>query len=226
VSRQNPELLRQQLRAILRAGAGRPVRIMFPMVAAVEEMRALRGVLHEVREQLAREGVGGCDDLQIGMMVEIPSAALLAEQFAPLVDFFSIGTNDLAHYTMAADRTNPAVAAMTDGLEPAVLRLIRTTAEAGASAGKWVGVCGELAGDGAAVPVLIGLGVVELSMNPSAVSAVKAEVRRWTIKTLKRRPGGRSPWPERGRFGPCWRNVSCRTAHEREGALDGQGGYL
>jgi phosphoenolpyruvate-protein kinase (PTS system EI component) len=99
-----------------------------------------------------------------------------------LVDFFSIGTNDLAQYTMAADRTNPAGAALTDGLEPAVLRLIRMTAEAGASAGKWVGVCGELASEDAAVPVLIGLGVVELSMNPSAVSAVKGEVRRWTMK--------------------------------------------
>jgi phosphoenolpyruvate-protein kinase (PTS system EI component) len=115
------------------------------------------------------------------MMVEVPSAALLADRFAPWVDFFSLGTNDLAQYTMAADRTNAAVAALADGLEPAVLRLIQMTADAGAAAGKWVGVCGELAGDTAAVPVLIGLGVVELSMNPQAITAVKAEIRRWTI---------------------------------------------
>lgn len=177
----HPELLRRQLRAILRAGAGRAVRIMFPMVTAVEEMRKLREVVDDVRRQLAREDHQGCAELQVGMMVEVPSAALLAEEFAPWVDFFSLGTNDLAQYTMAADRTNSAVAALADGLEPAVLRLIRMTADAGAAAGKWVGVCGELAGDAAAVPVLIGLGVVELSMNPPAIPAVKAEVRRWTL---------------------------------------------
>ncbi|HEV2281485.1 MAG TPA: phosphoenolpyruvate--protein phosphotransferase [bacterium] len=182
VARRHPELLRRQLRAILRAGSGRAIRIMFPMISTVEEMRALREVVDDVRRQLAREDHQGCADLQVGMMVEVPSAALLAERFAPWVDFFSIGTNDLAQYTMAADRTNSAVAALADGLEPGVLRLIRMTAEAGAAAGKWVGVCGELAGDAAAVPVLIGLGVVELSMNPPAIPAIKAEVRRWTMK--------------------------------------------
>jgi phosphoenolpyruvate-protein phosphotransferase len=181
VARRHPALLRTQLRAILRAGAGRAIRIMFPMVSTVEEMRALRGVVDDVLGGLAREDHRGCADLQIGMMVEVPSAALLAERFAPWVDFFSIGTNDLAQYTMAADRTNSAVAPLADGLEPAVLRLIHMTAQAGSAAAKWVGVCGELAGDPLAAPVLIGLGVVELSMNPTAIAAVKAEVRRWTI---------------------------------------------
>jgi phosphoenolpyruvate-protein phosphotransferase len=181
VAQRHPDLLRRQLRAILRAGAGRAIRIMFPMVGAVEEMRALRGVVDDVRRGLAPDDRQGRTDLQIGMMVEVPSAALLADRFAPWVDFFSLGTNDLAQYTMAADRTNAAVAALADGLEPAVLRLIQMTADAGAAAGKWVGVCGELAGDTAAVPVLIGLGVVELSMNPQAITAVKAEIRRWTI---------------------------------------------
>jgi phosphoenolpyruvate-protein phosphotransferase len=180
VARRHPTLLRTQLRAILRAGAARAIRIMFPMVSAVEEMQVLRGLVDDVLGELAGEDHQGCADLQIGMMVEVPSAALLAERFAPWVDFFSVGTNDLAQYTMAADRTNSAVAALADGLEPAVLRLIYMAAQAGSAAGKWVGVCGELAADPLAVPVLIGLGVVELSMNPGAIAKVKAEVRRWT----------------------------------------------
>lgn len=176
-----PDLLQTQLRAILKAGAGRPVRIMFPMVTAVDEMRSLRRAVEDVRARLARDDHRAPAELQIGMMVEVPAAALLAERFAPIVDFFSIGTNDLAQYTMAADRTNAEVAGLADGVEPAVLRLIQATARAGAAAGKWVGVCGELAGDASATAVLIGLGVVELSMNPRAIAAVKAEVRRWTM---------------------------------------------
>ena len=185
VAQRYPALLHAQLRAILRAAAGREVRIMFPMVTAVSEMRALRRAVEDVRAQLARENHHPPAGLQIGMMVEVPSAALLADRFAPVVDFFSIGTNDLAQYTMAADRTNTVVAGLADGLEPAVLHLIQMTAQAGAAAGKWVGVCGELAGDAAATPVLIGLGVVELSMNPRAIAAVKAEVRGWTMPAAR-----------------------------------------
>jgi phosphoenolpyruvate-protein kinase (PTS system EI component) len=116
------------------------------------------------------------------MMVEVPAAALLAEHFRPWVDFFSIGTNDLTQYVLAADRTNPAVAGMADGLHPAVLRLIRQVTAAAEGTGKWVGVCGELAGDLQAVPVLIGLGVRELSVNPVRVPEVKAAVRRWSLQ--------------------------------------------
>ncbi|WP_448605324.1 phosphoenolpyruvate--protein phosphotransferase [Thermoflexus hugenholtzii] len=182
LSRQHPDLLRQQLRALLRAGAGFPLRIMFPMVSTVEEIRWLRALLDEVRAALAREGVPLPEDLQVGMMVEVPAAALLAEHFQPWVDFFSIGTNDLTQYVLAADRTNPAVAGMADGLHPAVLRLIRQVTAAAEGTGKWVGVCGELAGDLQAVPVLIGLGVRELSVNPVRVPEVKAAVRRWSLQ--------------------------------------------
>ncbi|SNB67941.1 phosphoenolpyruvate--protein phosphotransferase [Thermoflexus hugenholtzii] len=182
LSRQHPDLLRQQLRALLRAGAGFPLRIMFPMVSTVEEIRWLRALLDEVRAALAREGVPLPEDLQVGMMVEVPAAALLAEHFRPWVDFFSIGTNDLTQYVLAADRTNPAVAGMADGLHPAVLRLIRQVTAAVEGTGKWVGVCGELAGDLQAVPVLIGLGVRELSVNPVRVPEVKAAVRRWSLQ--------------------------------------------
>lgn len=181
LSRQHPELLRQQLRALLRAGAGFPLRIMFPMVSTVEEIRWLRAVFEEVRRALEARGDPLPQDLQIGMMVEVPSAALLAEHFLPWVDFFSVGTNDLAQYTLAADRTHPAVARMADGLHPAVLRLIRMVTEAAVPAGRWVGVCGELAGDPFAVPVLIGLGVRELSVNPVRIPEVKAAVRRWSL---------------------------------------------
>ncbi|WP_376790919.1 phosphoenolpyruvate--protein phosphotransferase [Thermoflexus sp.] len=181
LSRRHPELLRQQLRALLRAGAGFPLRIMFPMVSTVEEIRWLREFFEEVRSALAVEGHPLPQDLQVGMMVEVPGAALLAEHFLPWVDFFSIGTNDLSQYTLAADRTNPAVAGMADGLHPAVLRLIRHVTATVEGTGKWVGVCGELAGDLQAVPILIGLGVRELSVNPVRVPEVKAAIRRWSM---------------------------------------------
>ncbi len=181
LSRQHPDLLRQQLRALLRAGAGFPLRIMFPMVSTVEEIRWLRGLFEEVRSALAAEGHPLPQDLQVGMMVEVPAAALVAEHFLPWVDFFSIGTNDLTQYTLAADRTNPAVASLADGLHPAVLRLIRHVTAAVEGTEKWVGVCGELAGDLAAVPVLIGLGVRELSVNPVRVPEVKEAIRRWSM---------------------------------------------
>ena len=185
VAREHPEILETQLRAILRAGAGFPVRIMFPMVATVAEMRWLRETVASVRDALAGQGIPVPEDLQVGMMVEIPSAALLAEKFCPWVDFFSIGTNDLSQYTLAADRTNAAVAALADGLQPAVLRLIRMVTEAAHDAGRWVGVCGAVAGEEVAVPVLIGLGVDELSVAPKRIALIKEEVRRWDMSTAR-----------------------------------------
>ncbi len=180
LARRHPELLRVQLRAILRTGYP-AVLVMFPMVATVEEIRWLRGVFEEVKRELEAAGAKLPRDLQAGMMVEIPSAAVLADRFAPWVDFFSIGTNDLAQYTLAADRTNPAVAELADAFHPAVLRRIRIVVEAGHAAGRWVGVCGELAGEPLAAPLLVGLGVDELSMAPVAIPAVKAAIRRWTL---------------------------------------------
>jgi phosphoenolpyruvate-protein phosphotransferase len=175
-----PEILPDQLRAILHAASGRALRVMFPMVATVEEMRSMRRMVEQARDRLNADGVTAPADLQVGVMVEIPSAALLAERFVPHVDFFSIGTNDLAQYTLAADRTNPAVASLSDGLHPAVLRLISMVCGAAAAGGRWVGVCGELAGDEMAVPLLLGLGVTELSVNPVSVGRIKASVRSCT----------------------------------------------
>src|SRR5262249_4143810 len=166
-----PELLETQLRAALRTAAHHPLRVMFPMVTTLDEYRRARAVLDEVRA-----GLPAPVELEVGVMIEVPAAALAAEQFAPEVDFFSLGTNDLTQYTMAAERGNAAVAALADGLHPAVLRLIRTVAEAATGEGKWAGVCGELASDSEAAPVLVGLGIAELSANAPAIPAVKQAV--------------------------------------------------
>jgi multiphosphoryl transfer protein len=163
---EQPELLETQLRAVLRTAAEHPLKVMFPMVATLDEYRRARAMLDDVR-----------DRLEVGVMIEVPAAALAAEQFAPEVDFFSLGTNDLTQYTLAAERGNAAVADLADGLHPAILRLIGMVADAANDHGKWAGVCGELASDPVAVPALVGLGIVELSANAPAIPAVKAAVR-------------------------------------------------
>ena len=173
----HPGQLRCQLRAALRTAAAHPVRVMFPMVAEVDELRRAREVLEEARAELAARGVPTPEHLEVGVMLEVPSAALLAEQLAPLADFFSVGTNDLTQYTLAAERGNAGVAALGDPLHPAVLRLIERTAAAALAAGRTVAVCGEAAGDPAAVPLLLGLGVRELSMSPVRIAAAKQAVR-------------------------------------------------
>ncbi|MCU0491922.1 MAG: phosphoenolpyruvate--protein phosphotransferase [Chloroflexaceae bacterium] len=177
LARTMPELLRTQLRAIWRMGPGYPVKIMFPMVATTDEIRALRQLAAEVEAELRAEGIAVAEQVEIGIMVEVPAIAVQAAAAAPLVDFFSIGTNDLTQYTMAVDRTNAAVSHLSDALNPAVLRLIEMTCNAASAAGKWVGVCGELAGDPLAAPLLVGLGVKELSASPANIPAVKAAVR-------------------------------------------------
>jgi multiphosphoryl transfer protein len=171
---ERPDLLETQLRAILRVAADHPVRVMFPMVATLEELRSARAALGAAAEGLGRPLPAG---LQVGIMVEVPSAALTASALAPEADFFSIGTNDLTQYTLAADRGNERVASLSDALHPAVLRLIAATCSAAAEHGRWVGVCGELAGNEAATPVLLGLGATELSMSAPAIPAVKRAVR-------------------------------------------------
>ncbi len=177
LSLQQPDLFRTQLRAILRAGALTPLRIMFPMVASLEEVEQAREFLAQVHNELAQEGTAHAWPIETGIMVEIPSAAIKAEALASVVDFFSIGTNDLTQYTLAAERGNPRLAYLADALHPAVLRLIEQVVQAAHAVGKWVGVCGELAGETEAVPILVGLGVDELSVNPAGIPKVKALIR-------------------------------------------------
>lgn len=166
-----PELLETQLRALFSCAGERPLRVMFPMVGGVEEWRAARDIALDVRAQVPVK------DLQLGIMIEVPSAALLAQVLAREADFFSIGTNDLTQYTLAIDRDHPRLSAQADGLHPAVLGLIQQTVSAAHAHGKWVGVCGELATDRVAVPLLVGLGVDELSVSARSVARVKARVR-------------------------------------------------
>ncbi|UTH75083.1 phosphoenolpyruvate--protein phosphotransferase [Chromobacterium sp. IIBBL 290-4] len=175
VSLDRPDLLRTQLRAILQAAPLTQLHIMFPMVASLEELRAAKAILAE--EQAST----GVTDVKVGIMVEVPSAAVLAARFAPEVDFFSIGTNDLTQYVLAMDRGHPQLAKQADALHPAVLAMIALTCEGARAHGKWVGVCGGLASDERAAPVLVGIGVTELSVSTPAVASVKATLARWSL---------------------------------------------
>ncbi|MFP5333253.1 MAG: phosphoenolpyruvate--protein phosphotransferase [Acidimicrobiia bacterium] len=180
-----PALFRTQLRAVLRAAVGANLKLMFPMVTSVAEIQAAREAVREASESLRAEGSEAAADFEIGIMIEVPAAAVTADVLAPHVDFFSIGTNDLTQYTLAADRTNPAVAPMADAFHPAVLRLVDLVIRAGHDAGKWVGMCGELAGDPLAAPVLLGLGLDEWSMNPPAIPLVKERIRSLSAEACR-----------------------------------------
>jgi len=177
-----PDLFKPQLRAALRAGAGRNLKLMFPMVATVAEVQAARAVLDECRTELLAEGQPVAEGMEIGIMVEVPAAALMADCLAAEVDFFSIGTNDLTQYTLAADRTNAQVASLASGLQPAVLRLVRDVITAAHAQDKWVGLCGEMAGEPLAIPILLGLGLDEFSMNPPAIPLAKQIIRAVTLQ--------------------------------------------
>jgi phosphoenolpyruvate-protein kinase (PTS system EI component) len=177
MSLRNTDLFLQQLRAILRAAAKHRFRIMFPMIANIDEVRQARRWLESAHQQLVNEKLSHAWPIETGIMVEIPSAALLSRMLAREVDFFSIGTNDLTQYTLAAERGNPFLSDLADAFHPAVLRLIAEVVQAAHAEGKWVGVCGELGGDPLAAPVLIGLGVDELSLNASGIPRTKSIVR-------------------------------------------------
>jgi multiphosphoryl transfer protein len=175
------ELLQTQLRAILRAAAEHPLKLMFPMIATVAELAEATAAVEKARSTLDADGVAAAAAIATGIMVEVPAAALTAELLAQRVSFFSIGTNDLAQYTMAAERGNERVAGLADPLHPAVLRLVDHVVRAARKYDRWVGVCGEAAGDVTAVPVLVGLGVTELSMAAPAIPAVKERLRNMRL---------------------------------------------
>jgi phosphocarrier protein FPr len=172
VGLRNPELLATQLRAVLRVAAEYPLKLMLPMVATLAEIEATRALLDE-----ARSATGVDAPLELGIMVEVPAAALLADQLAAHVDFFSVGSNDLTQYTLAAERGNAQLGSLLSEPQPAVLRLIEATVQAARAHGRWVGVCGEMAGDPACAVLLAGLGVDELSMAPRLIPAVKQALR-------------------------------------------------
>ena len=181
----HPEIFRPQLRAILRAAAYGDVRVMFPMIGALDQLRAAKAMLREQEQALQAEGVR-TGKVQVGMMVEIPAAAVLAEEFAKEVDFFSIGTNDLTQYTLAVERGNNAVAQLYEPEHPAVLRLIAMTAQAAANHHITCGMCGEAAGDARLAPAFVGMGVNELSMSPRRVPAVRKLLSEMTMDECRK----------------------------------------
>ncbi|AUB41075.1 PTS-Fru-EIIA, PTS system, fructose-specific IIA component [Nostoc flagelliforme CCNUN1] len=175
------DLFKTQLRAILRASVGHQIKIMLPMIASVTEVRAAKVILGEVQAELNQAGISFDAAMKVGIMVEVPAAVAIADQLAAEVDFFSIGTNDLSQYVMASDRTNPRVANLVDALHPAVLRMVQQTIQAAHTAGISVGLCGELAADTLATPILLGLGLDELSVNPQSIPGVKQAIARLSI---------------------------------------------
>lgn len=179
-----PDVLETQMRALLVAAIGAPLRIMLPMVKDIAEFRAAKAIYDRLLADIPE--TGRATDIQLGVMIEVPSCALVAPSLAEEVDFFSIGTNDLTQYTLAIDRGHPELSAQADGLHPAVLRLIQMTVEAAHARGKWVGVCGELGSDTQAIPVLVGLGVDELSVAARQVPLVKARLRDFDLSEARR----------------------------------------
>ncbi|GIN69526.1 phosphoenolpyruvate-protein phosphotransferase [Bacillus sp. J14TS2] len=180
----NEHVFRPQLRALLRASVHGNLKIMFPMIATLEEFRQAKAILMDEKENLQNEGKEVADQIEVGIMVEIPSTAITAKQFAQEVDFFSIGTNDLIQYTMAADRMNEQVSYLYQPYHPAILNLVNNVIEAAHSEGKWVGMCGEMAGDPIAIPILLGLGLDEFSMSATSILPARTQILGLSKKKL------------------------------------------
>jgi phosphotransferase system enzyme I (PtsI) len=168
-----PDIFKVQLRALLRASIYGNLKIMFPMISSLEEFLQAKDVINECKTELKKEGKEYSDDIETGIMVEIPAAAVNSEELAKHVDFFSIGTNDLIQYTLAADRMNEKVSYLYNPLHPAVLGLIKLTIASAHKAGKWCGMCGEMAGDEKAIPILVEYGLDEFSMSASSMLKAK-----------------------------------------------------
>ncbi|MGE7661702.1 phosphoenolpyruvate--protein phosphotransferase [Peribacillus sp. NPDC097197] len=180
------EIFRIQLRALLRASIYGNLKIMFPMIATLTEFREAKAVLEEVRQELLEKDIPVAEKIEIGIMVEIPSTAVMADIFAKEVDFFSIGTNDLIQYTMAADRMNERVSYLYQPYNPAILRLVKMVIDAAHKEGKWAGMCGEMAGDEVAVPILIGLGLDEFSMSATSILKARSLIRKLSLEEMKK----------------------------------------
>ncbi|GIO87883.1 phosphoenolpyruvate-protein phosphotransferase [Paenibacillus faecis] len=179
------DIFRTQLRALLRASTYGNLRIMFPMIATLDEFRQAKALLLEEKQKLVSEGVAVSDEIQLGIMVEIPSTAILADQFAKEVDFFSIGTNDLIQYTMAADRMNERVSYLYQPYNPAILRLVKMVIDAAHKEGRWAGMCGEMAGDATAIPLLLGLGLDEFSMSATSILPARSQIAKLSKAEMK-----------------------------------------
>lgn len=171
-------MFRTQMRALLRASVHGNLRIMFPMVATLKEFRAAKAIFEDEKQKLVNEGVEVSNDIQVGIMIEITAAAVLADKFAKEVDFFSVGTNDLIQYTMAADRMNERVSYLYQPYNPSILRLIKNVIDAAHAEGKWAGMCGEMAGDQTAVPLLLGMGLDEFSMSATSILKTRSLMKR------------------------------------------------
>ncbi|MBU5595705.1 phosphoenolpyruvate--protein phosphotransferase [Amphibacillus sp. MSJ-3] len=178
------DIFRTQLRALLRASTFGNLKIMFPMIATLNEFREAKALLLEEKDNLKREGIQVSDDIEVGIMVEIPSTAVIARQFAKEVDFFSIGTNDLIQYTMAADRMNESVSYLYQPYHPAILNLVNNVIEAAHAEGKWAGMCGEMAGDPIAIPILLGLGLDEFSMSATSILPARTQIKALSKEEL------------------------------------------
>ena len=185
ISETGNQMFRTQLRALLRASVHGKLRIMFPMVALLTEFRTAKGILEEEKAKLLAEGVAVADDIQVGIMIEIPAAAMLADQFAKEVDFFSIGTNDLVQYTMAADRMSEKVSYLYQPYNPSILRLVKNVIEASHKEGKWTGMCGEMAGDTLAIPLLLGMGLDEFSMSATSILQARSQIKNLSLEKMK-----------------------------------------
>lgn len=181
----HPEIMRPQLRALLRASVYGRLAIMFPMVSTLDEFLAARKILDEERQKLAARGIGCARQIEVGMMVEVPSAVEMADQLAQYADFFSIGSNDLTQYMFAADRGNSQVAHLYQTLHPAVLRAIKHTVDAAHAEGKWVGICGEMASSSLATPLLLGMGIDEFSMNSSSILPIRSLISELHVRQLQ-----------------------------------------